>query len=178
MLSLARRMLIVYSAKAEHAFSIVKVQLYHCPSIEYPWPSTLSHSGGCFRGGIFIPLWLQAQLKSSRQPWSYFHWILIMAFLPHATVNSTVMVLADRILKAALFIPQPKWPSTSQTTSGLNHHFFCLNGRPCNIVSNQIHPCVSQLCSLLGNTTTLSFGFHLQSIVQAERPIAAVLYFN
>lgn len=74
------------------------------------------------------------------------------------------------IYKATLFIPQAKWLSVGATTSVINLHVFCLHGLPRNIFSNQGHQFVSRLCSLQGNMgLNLSAGFHLQSIVQAQR---------
>ncbi len=92
--------------------------------------------------------------------------------LPPSQDNPVILVVVDRFLKAARFIPLPKLPSAKETAELITNHVFRVFGIHLDIVSDQGPQFSSRFwwafCKLVGATFSLSSGFHSASNGQTE----------
>lgn len=84
----------------------------------------------------------------------------------------TILTIIDRFSKAVHFIAFPKLPTAHETADLVTTYFFWLHSLPQDIVSDRGPQFVSQVwktfCNTLGDTVSLSSGFHPQMNGQAE----------
>ncbi|KAK2899769.1 hypothetical protein Q8A73_012898 [Channa argus] len=106
------------------------------------------------------------------RPWSHTALDFVTG-LPPSHRNTTILTIIDRFSKAVHFVPLPKLPTATETAELLTQHVLRLHGIPRDIVSDRGPQFVSQVwkafCKALGETVSLSSGFHPQSNGQTER---------
>ncbi len=115
---------------------------------------------------------LHHPLPVSRRPWLHLSLDFVMG-LPPSQGNNVILVVVNRFLKAARFIPLPKLPSAKETAELLMNYIFRVFGIPLDIVSDRGPQFSSRFwgafCKLVGATASQSSGFHPESNGQAER---------
>ncbi len=110
-------------------------------------------------------------------PWSHLE-VDFVTDLPASDGNTCILVTVDRLSKACRLVPLKGLPTAMETAEVLFNHVFRNFGIPKDIVSDRGSPFISQVWrsffSLLGETVSLSSGYHPQSNGQIERKIQEI----
>ncbi len=103
---------------------------------------------------------------------------LFFTDLPASDGNTCILVTVDRLSKACRLVPLKGLPTAMETAEVLFNHVFRNFGIPKDIVSDRGSLFISQVWrsffSLLGETVSLSSGYHPQSNGQIERKIQEI----
>lgn len=126
----------------------------------------------CNKSSQLVPARLLHPLPVPSQPWRHIALDFVTG-LPPSEGHTAILVVVDRFLKAAHFIPLPKLPSALETAKLVVDHVFRVHGLPQDIVSDQGPQFISKFwrafCSLLGASVSLSSGFYLEINDKTER---------
>src|SRR5258705_263849 len=126
------------------------------------WPKSVRHK----------PYGKLKQLPIPSQPWSS----ILMDFieqLPASENFSTILVVIDRLMKQAIFIPSHDTMNAPQVAQLFLTHVFSKHGVPSHITSDQGSEFVSHFFRSLGKLLRMRLhftsGYHLEGDGQTER---------
>ena len=125
----------------------------------------------CIKASHRPPAGLLWPLPIPGRPWSDIALDFVTG-LPTFRGNNTIMTVVDRFSKMVHFVALPKLPSTAEMADLLVSHVVRLHGIPQNIVSDRGPQFTSGVwrafCRGIGDTVSLSSGYHPQTNGQAE----------
>uniref|UniRef100_A0A8C6Q7R4 Gypsy retrotransposon integrase-like protein 1 n=1 Tax=Nothobranchius furzeri TaxID=105023 RepID=A0A8C6Q7R4_NOTFU len=111
-------------------------------------------------------------LPIPHRPWSHIGLDFVTG-LPPVNQLKTILTIVDRFSKAVHLVALPGLPTAKQTAEILLEQVVCLHGFPQDIVSDRGPQFMSRFwkafCRLVGASSSLSSGYHLQTNGQTER---------